>query len=216
MKHVYLEKKLTLNLRPELNWLDQPEEFWRELTATAGVRILKHARGVGVRAFLLAESSLLVWQRRLILMTCGSGEPLRLLPYLERRFGPDAIEASIFENPEFDPDLKLRRETLGISDKAEEWSKTRKTVLLDFSLRYLSAELKNLLPRKVEIFQDHDFEPVGYSCNACDGESFFTLHFSPDEASSCLSFESRGFDQAHEAILQRSLQLLHPQRVFHP
>ncbi|KAB2840289.1 hypothetical protein F9K50_06065, partial [bacterium] len=113
MKPLYLEKKLALVLRPGLSLLDQPEAFWRELTSVARVRILRQDRALSVRAFLLAESSLLVWRDRLMLSTCGSGELKALVPWLREQFGDDAVVASMYETPVWTSELSLRREVGG-------------------------------------------------------------------------------------------------------
>ncbi len=214
MKPLYLEKKLSLILRPGLSLLDQPEAFWRELTSVARVRILRQDRAPAVRAFLLAESSLLVWRDRLMLSTCGSGELKALVPWLREKLGDDAVLASLYETPEWMTELSLRREVGGDAALLPSWGSCRKAVLVGFARRDFPAELRALLPRDAEVFQEHDFDPVGYSCNACEGKAYLTLHFSPEAEGSCLSLESRGFEKVADAIFQASKKLLIPTNVY--
>jgi len=214
MKPVYLEKKLALILRPGLSLLDQPEAFWRELTSVARVRILRQDRAPSVRAFLLAESSLLVWRDRLMLSTCGSGELKALVPWLRKQFGAAAVAASLYETPEWSTELSLRREVGGDTALLASWGECRKSVLVGFAPRDFPAALREMLPRGAEIFQEHDFNPVGYSCNACEGEAYLTLHFSPEAEGSCLSLESRGFEAVQNALLEAGEKLLSPQTIY--
>jgi len=214
MKPLYLEKKLALILRPGLSLLDQAEAFWRELTSVARVRILRQDRAPAVRAFLLAESSLLVWRDRLMLSTCGSGELKSLVPWLKEQFGDDAVVASLYETPEWTTELSLRREVEGAVSALASWGGFRKSVLVGFARRDFPAELRALLPRDAEIFQEYDFEPVGYSCNACEGKNYLTLHFSPELEGSCLSLESRGFEKVYDAIFHASKELLIPTKCI--
>ncbi|KAB2838565.1 hypothetical protein F9K50_09055, partial [bacterium] len=80
--------------------------------------------------------------------------------------------------------------------------------------RDFPAALREILPRGAEIFQEHDFDPVGYSCNACEGEAYLTLHFSPEAEGSCLSLESRGFDAVQNALLEAGETLLSPGTIY--
>ncbi len=214
MKPLYLEKKLALVLRPGLSLLDQPEAFWRELTSVARVRILRQDRAPAVRAFLLAESSLLVWRDRLMLSTCGSGELKALVPWLREKFGDDAVVASLYETPEWTTELSLSREVVGDAARLAAWGGCRKAVLVGFARRDFPEELRALLPRDAEIFQEHEFDPVGYSCNACEGEAYLTLHFSPEGEGSCLSLESRGFEAVQEDLLEAGEKLLSPKMIY--
>lgn len=214
MKPLYLEKKLALVLRPGLSLLEQPEAFWRELTSVARVRILRQDRAPAVRAFLLAESSLLVWRDRLMLSTCGSGELKSLVPWLKEQFGDDAVVASLYETPEWTTELSLRRESEGKVSALASWGGCRKSVLVGFARRDFPAELRAVLPRNAEIFQEHDFDPAGYSCNACEGESYLTLHFSPEGEGSCLSLESRGFEAVQGALLEVAAKRLSPKTIY--
>ncbi|MEI6896425.1 MAG: S-adenosylmethionine decarboxylase [Psychromonas sp.] len=72
----------------------------------------------------------------------------------------------------------------------------------------LSAHFKNF------IIDQHSFDPKGYSVNAIHGESYFTLHITPEKLSSYLSFESNL--EAHDVInfQHHLLALFQPQRHY--
>lgn len=214
MKPLYLEKKLTVLFCPEVNLLEQSDGFWQEFTAAAKVRILRQDSGKTVHSFLLAESSLLVWRDRLLLSTCGQGELRDLLPWIRKRFGENAVKAALFEAPEFSPDFSLRSCWEGDAESLAAWGKSDKSVLLDFVRRDFPDELRRLLPREAEVFQEHDFKPEGYSCNACVGDAFLTLHFSPEAHGSSCSFESRGFPTLHQELLSAAVHCFNPKTIF--
>lgn len=216
MKSHYLEKKLALIMRPESPLLGQSEDFWRQLTNIARIRILKQDCGDKVRAFLLAESSLLVWQDRMILSTCGEGNLMAVIPWLQGQLGQESLAAWLEEVPEYGAEVSWGRRREGDVSLLKPFEDTRKTVLLEFSENKFPTEIQNLLPRDVEIFQEHQFAPVGYSCNICQGNNFLTLHFSPNVGAACLSLESYGFDRLHEKLSKVGQRALGARRILTP
>ncbi|QYJ80571.1 adenosylmethionine decarboxylase [Shewanella acanthi] len=66
------EKKLELQLKSAAASLRQlPQPFWAEFVACANAEILSHIHNDFCDAYLLSESSLFVWDDRLLLLTCG-------------------------------------------------------------------------------------------------------------------------------------------------
>lgn len=63
--HIYIDND-KLSLLTDIN-----VSFWRDLVATAGAKILSVTRNDDCHAYLLSESSLLVWHDHFIIMTCG-------------------------------------------------------------------------------------------------------------------------------------------------
>ncbi|MCH1931851.1 S-adenosylmethionine decarboxylase proenzyme [Shewanella sp. A25] len=67
------EKKLELQLKSAAASLRQlPQPFWAEFVACANAEILSHIHNDFCDAYLLSESSLFVWDDRLLLLTCGN------------------------------------------------------------------------------------------------------------------------------------------------
>lgn len=58
------------------------------------------------------------------------------------------------------------------------------------------------------------FEPKGYSLNALAGEHYFTLHITPENLSSYISFESNLDDADVHAFQEHLLLLCHPGRSY--
>ena len=66
------EKKLELILSeesPSLRTL--PEKFWQKVITACGANIISSKTYTSVTAYLLSESSLLIWDHRMIMITCG-------------------------------------------------------------------------------------------------------------------------------------------------
>ena len=66
------EKKVEIGLLPGSEDLRRlPRDFWEERVAEAGAVILSELRSEEVDAYLLSESSLFVFPRRVVMITCG-------------------------------------------------------------------------------------------------------------------------------------------------
>ncbi|BDQ66686.1 S-adenosylmethionine decarboxylase proenzyme [Shewanella xiamenensis] len=67
------EKKLEIRLTPNMASLRQQEcGFWSTLVACANAEILSTIRNPACDAYLLSESSLFVWDDKILLLTCGN------------------------------------------------------------------------------------------------------------------------------------------------
>ncbi|MCL1076854.1 adenosylmethionine decarboxylase [Parashewanella spongiae] len=61
------------------------------------------------------------------------------------------------------------------------------------------------------IIDDHKFDPVGYSINGIKGEKYFTVHITPQEPNSYVSFETNiDLIQSSNHILQKLIMLFNP------
>ena len=84
------EKKVLLRFAPAADARDTgpqslrslPQAFWAAAATAAGASILSTARGAVLDAHLLSESSLLVGDAHVALMTCGRTTPLAALPFI--------------------------------------------------------------------------------------------------------------------------------------
>jgi S-adenosylmethionine decarboxylase len=75
------EKKLEIILfsaQPGLR--ENTEQRWRQVAAASGAEILSQISSSSLDAYLLSESSLFVWEDRILMITCGRTVLLRALP----------------------------------------------------------------------------------------------------------------------------------------
>ena len=64
------------------------------------------------------------------------------------------------------------------------------------------------------VIDAHLFEPCGYSCNALIGEAYFTIHITPEDHCSFVSFETNLACSApeYQALVHRVLDTFRPGR----
>ena len=92
------EKKLELSLdRSESSLRRWPRAYWERLVDSVGARIVSSVGNQHCDAFLLSESSLFVYDRRLILITCGKTRLTEAVPLLLERIDPEQIDLLIYE-----------------------------------------------------------------------------------------------------------------------
>ncbi|RLB52478.1 MAG: adenosylmethionine decarboxylase [Deltaproteobacteria bacterium] len=59
---------------------------------------------------------------------------------------------------------------------------------------------------------EHVFSPTGYSLNALDGETYATIHVTPEDLGSYVSFETNlDFRGSPSVLIQRLIQTFHPE-----
>ena len=102
------EKKLELVFKAKsVNLLEEPEVFWDELVELAQAKILSKLESETCKAFLLSESSLFIWEDRVILITCGTTTLIKAAKHLLNRYGIDCIEEVFYERKnEYQPNLQ--------------------------------------------------------------------------------------------------------------
>ncbi len=85
----------------------QPESFWEKLTRSCGAEIVSRSKFPSIHSYILSESSLLVWKRRLILITCGRTALSKSLIKILKSFPPANIEVCFFQRKnEFFPQIQ--------------------------------------------------------------------------------------------------------------
>jgi len=77
------EKKAEIFIDRALGSLlnDIPTQYWHQLVAIAGAKILSCIETSQCRAYLLSESSLFVWHDRLLILTCGTTHLAKALEF---------------------------------------------------------------------------------------------------------------------------------------
>lgn len=76
---------------------DLGEPYWQAVSAAAGARILSHIGNETTDAWLLSESSLLVSERRLLMITCGRTTLIKAALAVIERVGTENISFFSFE-----------------------------------------------------------------------------------------------------------------------
>ena len=77
--------------------VDLRQKDWTSMIAKAGARILSKISSQVCDAYLLSESSLFVWERRLTMITCGQTTLVHAAIELFKEYGVDHLESFIFE-----------------------------------------------------------------------------------------------------------------------
>lgn len=102
------EKRLVIQFDQKINLLTYPSHFWQQQLSFCSASILSTVRNKQVHAYLLSESSLLVFKHRIVLITCGLCPLINTALALIEHFTPSAIhELSFQRQPEKNPTLQL-------------------------------------------------------------------------------------------------------------
>ena len=104
------EKKLELTVHPKsLNFKNWPARFFQSLIKKSGAKCVHQMSNSQCTSYLLSESSLFVWDHRLLLITCGQTTLSKAMLYLLKKIGVKNIQACFFQRKnEFFP---LRQKT---------------------------------------------------------------------------------------------------------
>ncbi len=77
----------------QLSLLDDiNDEFWSALVDCSQAKILSSISNEYCKAFLLSESSLFVWQDRILILTCGETQLVKAVEYFIQHIGAQAIK----------------------------------------------------------------------------------------------------------------------------
>lgn len=86
-----------LEITSTLDLLQFEDLFWQEMVAEAGAHIISVIENNELKAFLLSESSLFVWQHRILLITCGETHLLQAALYFQNKVNRDALTSLLFQ-----------------------------------------------------------------------------------------------------------------------
>jgi len=89
------EKRLFINVN-SINLLEIEQVFWQQLVAETGAAILSCLTTSHVTAYLLSESSLLIWKDKLLLITCGNTQLINAACFFQRHIAKEHISRLIF------------------------------------------------------------------------------------------------------------------------
>ncbi|WP_371373814.1 adenosylmethionine decarboxylase [Thalassotalea aquiviva] len=87
------EKKAEVTIHPNSMSLltDVSDDFWADLVKCCNAQILSSISNDKCKAFLLSESSLFVWQDRILILTCGVTHLVKSVEYFIKHIGMDNI-----------------------------------------------------------------------------------------------------------------------------
>ena len=96
------EKKLEIILRGRVPGLrSNADGRWDRVVAAAGATIISHVSTAEMDAYLLSESSLFVWEDRVLLITCGRTQLIRAVPEVSAIVGRQNVEFVFYERKNF-------------------------------------------------------------------------------------------------------------------
>lgn len=90
------EKRLFICVKA-FNLLTFPDCFWKQLVARSGADILSSISTPSVKAYLLSESSLFVWEDKLLLITCGNTQLVKAALFIQQHISKQHITTLIFQ-----------------------------------------------------------------------------------------------------------------------
>lgn len=90
------EKKLEV-YSFDSQFLKFPNDFWVELIKSCGAEIIKKSENNKCKYFLLSESSLFVWDHKILMITCGRTELINSAKLLLEKLGRDKLNHLFFE-----------------------------------------------------------------------------------------------------------------------
>lgn len=226
------EKKVEIGLRPggrDIRGLG--EAFWGARVEEAGAVVLSAMRTPAVDAYLLSESSLFVYPRRVVMITCGRTNLATATEAMLDTWNGE-VQYLIYERknehfPEYQPtgfleDARSLAEKLpsgswrfGAADghriqilsSLAPFSPDREERTLEILMHGIHPEAAAMFGRarqsargpRLDAFRalfegfavdEHDFQPTGYSMNALRGREYITVHVTPEEIASYVSFET--------------------------
>jgi S-adenosylmethionine decarboxylase len=92
------EKKLEIRFSfPQTGMRGNADGRWTRVVRACGAEIIKVSQTHCVDSYLLSESSLFVWDDRLLLITCGQTNPIFALPEILNFVNRDQIAAVVYE-----------------------------------------------------------------------------------------------------------------------
>jgi S-adenosylmethionine decarboxylase len=91
------EKKLELVIKTTSSLRDLGQNFWSTIVNASEAKILSSIKNESVHAYLLSESSLFVWDDRLVMITCGETKLIQSVHKLLETFSKEQIQSLIFQ-----------------------------------------------------------------------------------------------------------------------
>ena len=249
------EKKLEIILsRPITGLRSNADGRWDRIVRASGSWIISSAATPVMDAYLLSESSLFVWEDRILLITCGQTSLIDTIPeilqmvdksdmafvfyerknlmYPESQLSDFEIEAARISK--FFPGKSYR---LGPAndDHVHIFYSSHASITTDEDIT-LELLMHDLNPDAMRVYTPENgqtadgvvrqtgmdalypdmtidaylFDPFGYSLNAITGNSYFTIHVTPQSTGSYASFEANRVEGGYMELVKRVLDIFQP------
>ncbi len=230
------EKKIELHIsttEPSLRGWGYP--FWESVVKKAKATVLSKISNENCDAYLLSESSLFVYDHKVLIITCGSTTLVYSLLEVLERIPHHTIEFLSFERKDesypqlqatnFEKDVEILQKKIdgnslylgspegrhialfylnktysppteditievlmsGIGENSKKIFSLGPDAITAKELRKKSG-LNDLIPGFT--IDDHLFNPCGYSLNAIQGAYYYSIHVTPQDPGSYISFET--------------------------
>lgn len=231
-----------------------PKSFWAELVSRCNATILSELHNDKMDAYLLSESSLFVWDDRMLMITCGVITLVDSVEYFVNHVGHAAITMASFQRKNeyqshlqkssFDQDLARLNQLMAgkayrlgrldghhnyiwhLDKPYQPQADDITTELLMYHIdgpaaEYLRSDNQSVagiaaLLQLETLFPGFEidgylFEPYGYSMNGIKGDQYITMHITPQEDTSYVSFETDiNIPQECPQLLARLTAILQP------
>ena len=247
------EKKVEIILNGKAPSLRQRK--WDTVVSRANATVLSTVHNELCDAYLLSESSLFVYDRSVIMITCGTTTLISAIEEMLTFIDIDDIGLLMYERkneyvPEAQPtdfseDVnRLRRfvpgEVFSFGDSEDsmvylfhyhrQFQPPGDDMTLELLMHGMPPESQQYfgIP-KHELYQetdihrifsgfawdDHRFDPVGYSLNAIKDREYYTIHVTPEKGFSYASFETNHcFEGNLEKTIERVLGIFRPKYFY--
>ncbi|WP_372880825.1 S-adenosylmethionine decarboxylase [Psychromonas sp.] len=73
-----------------------PDDFWQKMVQQADAFIISKIKNKQLKAYLLSESSLFIWQDRLLMITCGNTHLVKAAQFFQKKAGREYIQSLLF------------------------------------------------------------------------------------------------------------------------
>ncbi|MBX2812674.1 MAG: hypothetical protein KTR25_12735 [Myxococcales bacterium] len=249
------EKKVEISLVAKGQDLRSlPETYWAARVQEAGAHILSTLHNNALHSFLLSESSLFVFPRKVVMITCGRTDLAAAAETMLRDWA-DEVDFFIYERknehfPEYQPTSFLHdARRLARHVPASGWRfgaadshriqilSSQAPIVPDAKERTLEILMHGIHPDAAAVFgqqritdgqryaafrgllaefevDEHWFEPTGYSVNALQGDSYVTIHVTPEQVASYVSFETNlPFGHCPKKWVEKVQQIFEPQAL---
>lgn len=133
------EKKIEIIFSKEVNIKKKLEPLWIKILALADIKILSCIKNKDIDAYLLSESSLFVWQNRILMITCGQSKLINSIEYILQTIDEQNIDFLVYERK--NEYLPLKQKTSFKNDLSilNKYLKGQDFLLGDPDAHYMSA-----------------------------------------------------------------------------
>lgn len=249
------EKKLEVSFSSEAgNLRSRGEEYWSRLVQSVGAKILSKLNRGDCDAYLLSESSLFVWDNKLIMITCGQTRLVQALLQITKDFPAEQIEALVYErkneyyprlqDSDFAADVELIKQKVPgqayqfghtgehhvfLFHLDRQYKPSRNDVTTELLMNHIGGVGREVFTKSGQTttaireflkldqifpdyaWDDHVFEPFGYSVNGIKQKRYVTIHVTPQEGGSYVSFETNvDFGESLVEVLSQVIQRFQP------